>query len=208
MLKERCYLSCRYSSHTLFLLVSSGNWGAQYLMIMKKIISFVFLLCISSAICPMLLIAQDKQWIGVKITQAILNEKDITLDVFNDKLLGITKLKNGDVKFAILENKTNEQCIVAISEGTLHISNYCVAKNIVVADCINATWHFDSFCGKKNGVAQMIICSDKERHPALPQEVPLNCKGFWISIKVSDDIDMTLIGIYICNSTDLEEVLK
>lgn len=141
------------------------------------------------------------------ITQGFLNGKELSLNEISTIAIGIEKLSDGTLNLVLLEKNPQEQSVSVKSSGHLSVNQQRKTKYVVNSDYISASWSFDSFYNENDGTAEVIICSDKERNPALPKEVPPQYKGFWSIIK-SNNVELKLNGIYICNTTDLEEMLK
>ena len=141
------------------------------------------------------------------ITQGFLNGKELSLNEISTIAIGLEKLSDGALNLVLLEKSPQEQSVSVKSSGRLSVNQQRKTKYVVNSDYISASWSFDSFYNENDGTAEVIICSDKERNPALPKEVPPQCKGFWSIIK-SNNVELKLNGIYICDTTDLEEMLK
>lgn len=170
---------------------------------MNKFLKFLFVLLL----IPLCSLAQNKKWTGLLITQAFFNGKELPLNEISTMAIGVEKTSDGTLNFVILEKNSQEQTVTVKSSGLLSINQQKKTKYVVNSDYIKASWSFDSFYNENNGTAEVIICSDKERNYALPKEVPIECKGFWSIIK-SNNIELKLNGIYICDTIDLEEMLK
>ena len=150
--------------------------------------------------------AQEKEWLGVMITQATLNGEDVTAEYMGKRGLRIFKDNNGVIQLWIFE-KENEG-FKNLSTGSLTLLKHEIFQADIKIDAYTATWYFDDFLGKKNNSAQIEFMSDKERSSKYPPEFPQEVKGFNMRIKTSDT-DLYLIGLYVANnSNDLEGVLK
>lgn len=170
---------------------------------MTRIVKLLFVLLL----IPICSSAQVKRWTGLLITQGFLNGKELSLNEISTIAIGIEKVSDGTLNLVLLEKNPQEQSVSVKSSGRLSVNQQRKTKYVVNSDYISALWSFDSFYNENDGTAEVIICSDKERNPALPKEVPPQCKGFWSIIK-SNNVELKLNGIYICDTTDLEEMLK
>lgn len=149
--------------------------------------------------------AQEKNWIGVMITQATLNGADITSDYMGKKGIRIFKYKDA-IQLWIFETFGEEY--KTISSGKLDLINHDIFQTEIKLDIYTANWCFDSFLGEKDGSAQIQLMSDKERSPKYPSEMPKELKGFNLRIKTSTK-ELSLIGLYaVPNYNDLEDILE
>ena len=149
--------------------------------------------------------AQEKEWLGILITQATLNEKDITSEYEGHKCLRLFKDNNGIVQLWILDRDKNYKIV---SYGKIDLINHQIFQADIELDFYTATWNFNDFCGINKGEAQIELMLDRERNPKYPTSIPEEVKGFNVRIKTLDK-ELFLIGLYvISNANNLEDVLR